>query len=499
VAVGIVLLSALASAPVAAARRQHDSDPIGVTGPALVASVSGAPSGDPTPPGFLGVSMEYFAAHRYTGLDPNAVNPVLVQLLRSLTTGRQGVIRIGGNSADWTWWPAGGRFPPDGIRYSLSRNWLLSTRALAQQTGDKLILGLNLAAGRPSLAAAEARAFTQVIGRQNIEAFEIGNEPDLYGKLSWYYTPHNRPIFSRPATYSLLQFTQEFQTWRGVTGQVPVAGPAFAGPAWMSGLDGFLGAEPGLALATFHRYPLRGCSVAQSDPSYATESNLLSDYATTQLTAAVAPFAAVAHAHDLPFRVDEMNSVACSGRTGVSDTYGSALWMLDALFGMRAAGVDGVNVHTLPGSAYELFTFTDGADGWRGFVHPDYYGMLMFEQADPPGARLLPVSGSGGQVKLWATEAPDGTKRIVVINKDPVNAHVVLVSPPGKAGVATVELLRARGVTATSGVTLGGQTFGNATATGVLPGPPRTVSIGPVAGLYWLTVPPATAELLTTR
>ena len=64
--------------------------------------------------------------------------------------------------------------------------------------------------------------------------------------------------------------------------------------------------------------------------------------------------------------------------------------MLDTLFSMASAGVDGVNIHSLPGAAYELFTFRRDAAGWRAFVHPDYYGMLLFAQAFPVGAQLLP-------------------------------------------------------------------------------------------------------------
>ena len=61
-----------------------------------------------------------------------------------------------------------------------------------------------------------------------------------------------------------------------------------------------------------------------------------------------------------------MNSASCKGTPGVSDTFASALWALDALFNMASVGVDGVNFHMLPGSAYELFTVSqDGAGNWQ--------------------------------------------------------------------------------------------------------------------------------------
>jgi hypothetical protein len=493
-----VLVAACALAGTAAARAHRDSDPVQPASPALLVSVGDAPAGAPLPPGYLGVSMEYVALHQYTGSGAR-INPVLVSLLRSLASPAGGpmVLRIGGDSTDQTWWPAPSAIPPDGVRYALTPGWVRAAAQLADAVPAKLILGLNLAAGRPALAAAERRALVHGLGRARISAFELGNEADLYNRLAWYRLASGRGILSRPPSYDLAAFTGEFSAWRGVTGSEPIAGPAFANLAWMKDLGAFLDAEPGLGLVTFHRYPLRGCNVGPDSPSYPTLSNLLSDYSTHDLAAGVAPFAALAHARGLQFRVDEMNSVACSGRTGLSDTFASSLWMLDTLFEMRAAGVDGVNVHTLPGAAYQLFSFTHDAVGWHAFVHPDYYGMLMFAQAFPTGAVLLPVSGAGGQVKVWATRSPDGRVRVVLINKDPSGSHLVLLrAPAGDGGGATVETLRAPSPTSTSGVSYGQQSFGASTETGELPGQPRSSAVQPVAGMYSITLPPASADLL---
>jgi len=128
------------------------------------------------PAGFLGVSLEYNGLHAYTGRDPTTVNPPLVGLLGALSPGQQPVLRIGGNSADFTWWPARHVIPPRGVRYALTPGWLRTTRSLAQALDARLIMGVNLAAGRPTLAAAEARAFFQGIGRQYVVAFEIHQE-----------------------------------------------------------------------------------------------------------------------------------------------------------------------------------------------------------------------------------------------------------------------------------------------------------------------------------
>ena len=137
-----------------------------------------------------------------------------------------------------------------------------------------------------------------------------------------------------------------------------------------------------------------------TSPFYASIPNLLADASSAGLAQQVAPYTQVAHAHGLPFRLDELNSASCSGKTGVSDTFASALWVLDTLFDMAAVGVDGVNFHALPGAAYEPFTFTQRGATWSAFVHPLYYGALAFSQAfpagRPPAERHRPGRGRQG-------------------------------------------------------------------------------------------------------
>ena len=193
-----------------------------------------------------------------------------------------------------------------------------------------------------------------------------------------------------------------------------------------------------------------------------------------------------------------MNSIACGGQRGVSDTFASSLWSLDALFAMASVGVDGVNIHTVPNSINELFTFKRVNGEWQGDVHPDYYGLLMFAQAAPAGSRLLKISGpTRGAFRAWATLAPDGHVRVVLINTNAARAQVVTVRAPSAVAPATLQRLTARALTAKSGVSFGGQSFGSETSTGMLAGPALPTTVAPAAGEYHVTVPAASASLLT--
>jgi len=484
----IGILAALAACLVAAGTARAQTT--------LSATVSGTPTGTPMPSGFVGVSFETKGLHVYTGRDPGAVDPVLISLLRGLSPGQSPVIRIGGDSTDATWWPMRGVIPPGGVTYRLTKNWLSTIHALASQLRAKLILGVNLAAGRPALAAAEARAYMQDIGRRYIQALEIGNEPDLYGIFPWYRDRRGRVVFARGRGYSVDSYIQDFTRWRAALPKIALVGPSFSALTWMSHLDQFLSTESSVRTATVHRYPLRGCISDPADPGFASIPNLLLDSSAAGIAQAVAPFVDVAHKHGLPFRVDEMNSASCSGKLGVSNTFASALWVLDALFNLKAVGVDGVNVHTLPGAAYELFTVNHSSTGWSAVVHPEYYGMMLFAQAFPPGAQLLPVSAPAGAVKLWATDA-GGRIRVVLINKDPVNAATVQVRLPTAAGAAQLTRLSAASLDATGGVSLGGETFGDSTTTGVLGGTPSGETVNPLLGAYSVDLPPGSAAMLT--
>jgi hypothetical protein len=464
----------------------------------LSATVGSSPGGYVMSPGFVGVSLEYSALHAYTGRNPAAVNPVLIRLLRGLAPAQAPVVRIGGNSEDESWWPIRGAVPPAGVNYTLTPSWVQTTKALAADLGAHLIMGLNMAGGRPSVAATEARVLFKAIGSKYISDFEIGNEPDVYNQFPWFVDRHGKTVYARPASWNVLSFVAQYSRFRAAIPPVPLAGPSFAELAWIAQLPAFLRAEHGLKLATVHRYPLRAGVTQTTSPIYASIPNLLGDTSSAGLAQGVAPAVQAASAAGLPFRLDEMNSASNRGQKGTSDTFASALWALDTFFNFANVGVDGVNVHTLPGAAYELFTFAKPHGTWQAFVHPEYYGMMMFAQAFPPGARFLPVSAPNAPLKVWADQAPDGHVRVELINKDTTNAYQVQVQVPNAnvVGRASLEYLQAPAVNSTTGVTLGGQTFGAATTTGSLP-PPQTQPALAVGSTYTVNVPAASAVLLT--
>ena len=470
-------------------------DPSPPDADASTVAVDPSTPGPAVPAGFVGLSIEYPALEAYAGSDPSSLDPVFEQLVWNLAPGQAPVLRIGGNSADRTWWPVAGVSRPPGVSFDLTRQWLEVTRALAQRLGAHVILGVNLEQDSPQLAAAEARALIDGVGRRSVRALELGNEPDLYPAFPWYRSG-GHAVLGRPKSYDEAAFSRDFAGFTSALPDVPLAGPSLSGTMWTRDLGQFLAAEPKLGLVTLHRYPLQVCLTPRTSDRYPTIARLLSPATSTELAASFAPSVALARSHGLSLRVDELNTVSCGADPAVSKSFASALWALNTLFGLASVGVSGVNVHTFPGAGYELFKISRQAGQWRAAVSPEYYGMLMFAEATPPGSHLLSVRSTNVPgVNVWATRAPDGTVRVVLTNEGS-STHELAVRVPGKFDNATLTRLNAPSASSTSGVTLGGRSFGSQTGTGLLAGPAQHPSVSGDDGRYVVEVPRTSAAML---
>jgi hypothetical protein len=458
----------------------------------------------PIPPGFVGLSLEYRTVLSYAGTDAAAINPLFVRLLRGLAPGQAPVLRIGGDSTDWTWWPIPKLKRPRGVTYAITPNWLAVARALAQTTRARYVLGINLEADSRQVEIAEARAMLSGIGRRYIAALELGNEPELYSILGWYYTKKGIPVPGRPSSFNIQEFTNEFSGFTKAMSPIPIAGPSTGSFWWLMHLKQFLAAEPRLGMVTVHSYWLNRCLSHRTLAGYPTIGNLLRSAPPSRLALSLKRYTALAHARHIPLRIDEMNSVTCGGQPGVSDVFASALWAVNALFEAMQDGVDGVNIHTFPGTANQIFGFRRVKGQWVAGVRPEYYGLRLFAQAAPPGSRLLRIiQMHTGHTRAWATLGTHGVVRVVLVNESQRYPTSVLVRAQTPGETAQVERLTAPSASATTGITLGGQSFGTQTVTGVaagrqsvtaLPPYPRT---GGTIATYRVAVPAASAVMMT--
>ena len=134
------------------------------------------------------------------------------------------VLRIGGDSADHSFWyptnPGAGRAPH--WVYELNSRWLRRAVALVRDLGARVILDLNLITDTPADAAGWARAALARFPRHSVIGFEIGNEPDLYARRYWMAAFEHRWLDSPavPAAVTDAGYGQSFESYADVLAQV---------------------------------------------------------------------------------------------------------------------------------------------------------------------------------------------------------------------------------------------------------------------------------------
>ena len=179
--------------------------------------VTDSPHGQPVSSNFVGVALEF--GEIPTLATPQSVNPVFAALLKGLSPAGRPNVRIGGQSTDRVWWPVRGMARPLGVTYDLTSRWTAAAHAIAQATGAQYLLGINLEANRTRISQVEADQLVRAIGAKNIDALEIGNEPQLYTGVPWYrrqgdrvlpwYSQTGSPVYARPPSYNPEDFVGE--------------------------------------------------------------------------------------------------------------------------------------------------------------------------------------------------------------------------------------------------------------------------------------------------
>jgi hypothetical protein len=464
----------------------------------------------PRPRNFISLSLTYRAIERWTGPPGQPVDPVLVQLVHNLDPGGMPILRVGGQGADRTWWPVPGVRRPLGVSNSLSPRFTDAARRLAQALPARYLLGINLEAGSPRIAHVEADHLVAGIGRARVAALEIGNEPDLYTSIPWYwrasdgralpwYADRGTPVYSRGPGYGPAAFVSEVKrTMRVLPRGIPIAGPDLVSPAWLPAFAALMTRRSRVRFLDVHAYPLVKCVTDPADPRFPSVAHLLALGASRDLLAGAGPFVGLARREHGQFLVDELGTDSCGGLDRVDETLASALWAVDALFSLDRAGVDGVALHTIPGLANGLFDLRERHGRWRAEIHPLYEGALLFADAAPAGSRLLPVTGADpATLRTWATIAPDHLVRVVLVN--PGAATTATIRAPAGYGslAAEVQRLRAAGnrAGARRGITFAGRML-TRSSTGILPRPHPSLARARAGG-YRVALPAASAALIT--
>jgi hypothetical protein len=300
----------------------------------------------------------------------------------------------------------------------------------------------------------------------SLVGIEIGNEPDLYD-----HTGGNYPT----GTFTVQVYEALWRKFRdaivAARPDVVVTGPATAGniTTWTTP---FARAERGrIQWLTHHYYRANG-----RDPASTAGLLIRTDWALHKSLEALKHAGRAAGA---PVRLAECNSFYNGGAPGVSNSYASALWVIDFLFTCAIWRVSGVNLH---GGGRGAYTSIADQNDQVVEVRPQFYGVTLFQLVGQGTVLRSTVNAQERNITAYAVASRTGELRLVLVNKDPredVEIAVTLPREASRASLLTLSQLSpgASGpsLTATSGVTLQGSAID--LACGWTPGAPDVIPV----------------------
>lgn len=388
------------------------------------------------PVDFMGLGYEISSVST-TGL-LSATNRTYVQLVRTL--GAKGVLRIGGNTSDYS------SFAPQGQDVSSPKSSVVNEADLKnlatflEATGWQLLWGLNLGKGSEQDAVAEAAAVSAVAGTRLL-AFEIGNEPDLFSHQG-----------HRPQGYSYEDYLKDYRRYKTVIRaklpHAPFAGPdAAAMNDWVTRFATDEGGD--LKLLTHHYYR------EGQNPTSSLAKLLNQDQ---KLDAMLAMMQQASKIANIPYRICETNSFSGGGRPGVSDTFGAALWVLDYMLTLAWANAGGVNMETGVNQLGFISSYSPIGDNTHGTfaAAPEYYGMLAFAQVCRGRRLALDYDTAGINLKAYAIARERNHLVVVIINRETARDAEVQIRCKRPPSHANAIRLKAASLASKDGVTLAG-------------------------------------------
>jgi len=426
-------------------------------------TVTGTTSGHALPADFIGFSLE---ANSLSDGDFAGTN--FADYLKEL--GPTGILRIGGNSADETFWTSTGQSAPSWSEGTITPASLNSLESVISGTGWKVILAVNLKEFSTSRAADEAKYAEQLLG-SSLAAIEIGNEPNYY--------------YTSDSTY-FSDFESYVAAIRAAVPGIGIVGPD-AGhdqPAFVAAFAQDEAAKPDITMVTDHEYPLSDCDGATN-----TISDLLNASSDTTEKAAADSAVAAGVLDKVPAVMDETNSITCGGQSGVSNVFASTLWSLDYSLLLAQEGVQGADFHGQISGCGPYSPLCVDGDGSTLAAQPLFYGFLAVQQVGT-GSFLTVDNADSADVRAYAVQNGSGLTVVLDDVQDPSSygSTDVTLSLPQSYGQAESTVLAtssSAGLSATSGITLGGQQISDS---GVFPTP--TYTSVPISGST-VTVPVA--------
>ncbi|KAF2141901.1 glycoside hydrolase family 79 protein [Aplosporella prunicola CBS 121167] len=451
-------------------------------------------SGGVIPEGFVSFSIELSSFPDFAGnssVGPNLFSYNLLNNIGNLT-GTKPYIRVGGNTQDLALYDASLGVAENGIVDPERSEDYPTTLTIGPSffesydswPGVKFIHGFNLGKngtdGRESLLATVPLA-CKALSDGKLLYWELGNEPDLFKTSA-------KQGIVRPTNWTEHDYVQEYLNGtRAIRAELAKAcpdlatddkykfiAPSFAGTSnsldpiktWQEGFD----EDKNIALISSHNY-IDGAT----EPGVTLQGTLMSHTSTVNSISKQLNVSRLLSNYSLPFILGETNSLYNQGASGLSDSFGAALWGIDFNLWCASVGIKRVHMHQGTNYRYASWQPVDTDKATKGTKAP-YYGNIGVAAAlgdltaAPVRVDNLPLPEA--REAAYATYGNDALQRVTVVNLREYNAtqdggaserpetEYWFGVPTACNGTGVVQRVMASGSDALTGASFNGLTYG---------------------------------------
>jgi len=280
-----------------------------------------------------------------------------------------------------------------------------------------------------AIAQGEIQAAIDILGWDRIRALELGNEADHYGNLN-----------SAQYTQLFLNWTSILSNALSLPAHIFQAGgfaedPTSAAPmTTVSIIQEGVDTTGVVKLFSQHTYQYSTCDPTRN--AIATLPHLINHGNITAYLDLWKPQIAAAKSVGKDFVVGEYNSVSCSGKENVTDTFGQALWVADTVLYGAFLNISRLYLHQ---GATLVFQSSQQANGpgfsWYDLWYPvpsDRYGSARASPSYVAYLLIAEAVGPSQQSRLSLISIP---------NQPEIAAYAIWDPAARKNGIARLALL----------------------------------------------------------
>lgn len=399
----------------------------------------------------IGYSIEPTAVTDFTS---NSLARNLLDVIQQVAQGQAAPIRVGGTTADEiVIVPSSGNATSahltttgqtdENLQTSVDAEWFdLWTKYFSKDTDLIFTLNFRNTTDRWAVARRQAELiFNSTAQNGNLKRLEFGNEVDHYINKKWRDASWGVQEYIKQWTslHKEIQDLAGFQQYKPSPPKFQAA--VFADPPLVPDQQdeiddfsivnltkaGFRNEGGDVSGYAVHLYPQSNCDAVRKAR---LSLDLLVDHSVIykNLSQYIPQEQAARDPGGAPLLLGETNSVSCSGKSGISDVFGAALWMVDYSLTAASLGIEQVFYHLGNQSPYSAFVpkpfTTPAGEKVEAGVRANYYSHWFLAHVASGSAQ---TEAKALSVKAFSNSTSADFSSFAVYNAQASLEKVVLV------------------------------------------------------------------------